>query len=44
MTKRMFTLAEITKAARYWYGLADMNNCCLAENRLMRGELPYEGF
>lgn len=38
-----FTLVEVHKAARLFYGKQDKDSCCLAENRLMRGETP-EGF
>lgn len=38
-----FTLVEVHKAALLWYGRQDRDSCCLAENRLMRGETP-EGF
>lgn len=28
----------VISAARAWYGTADRDSCCLAENRLMAGE------
>lgn len=31
---------QIRDAARKWYGIADRDTCCLAENRLHRGEHP----
>lgn len=37
---KMFTLGEIHKAAYFWYGNSEMDSCCLAENRLMKGEKP----
>ena len=35
---KMFTLVDVHKAAYHWYGKDDLDSCCLAENRLMRGE------
>lgn len=37
---KMFTEKQITIAARMWYNNTDLDNLCLAENRLMRGERP----
>ena len=36
----MFTIQEVYKAAYFWYGSSDIDACCLAENRLMKGEVP----
>lgn len=33
-----FTIRQVHAAARRWYGSTDIDSCCLAENRLMRGE------
>jgi len=44
MTKRMFTILEVYKASRHWYGKTDDDSLCLAENRLNRGEVPHAGF
>lgn len=33
-------LKTIRRAAWFWYGSSDIDSCCLAENRLMRGEKP----
>lgn len=41
--KNFYTLAQVHAAAWYWYGKNDIDSCCLAECRLMRGE-RYEGF
>ena len=35
---KMYSVAEISRAATLWYGSAFIDNCCLAENRLMSGE------
>lgn len=37
---RLFTLMEVYKAADLWYGSFDIDSCCRAECRLMRGERP----
>lgn len=34
------TLAEVHQAVYFWYGKDDLDSCCLAEGRLMRGEVP----
>lgn len=34
------TLKEVYDASWYWYGRADIDSCCLAELRLMKGERP----
>ena len=31
-------LKSISYAAFFWYGKSDLDSCCLAENRLMKGE------
>ena len=31
-------LKIIYRAALFWYGKSDLDSCCLAENRLMKGE------
>ena len=33
-------IKTIRRAAWFWYGSSDIDSCCLAENRLMRGEKP----
>lgn len=38
------TEKQVYAAAAYWYNKWDINSCCLAENRLAKGEVPYEGF
>lgn len=39
------TQGQVYKAAIHWYGsTVNRDELCLAENRLMRGEVPYEGF
>lgn len=43
MNKVGFTIQQVNYAAEYWYKSKDIDSCCLAENRLMRGERP-EGF
>ncbi len=35
---RFYTLQEVYRAAWIWYKKSDADSCCLAENRLMRGE------
>ena len=35
-----FDIKTIYRAAWFWYGKSDIDSCCLAENRLMRGEKP----
>ena len=40
MINYMFTLQQIHAAAIVWYGKTDIDSCCLAENRLARGEKP----
>lgn len=37
---RFYTLQEVHRAAWIWYKKSDRDSCCLAENRLMRGEIP----
>jgi len=37
---RFYTLQEVYRAAWIWYKKSGTNSCCLAENRLMRGEIP----
>lgn len=32
------SLADINAAAMRWYGVINPDTCCLAENRLMKGE------
>jgi len=32
------TLSQVYAAAMKWYGKMDIDSCCLAECRLMRGE------
>lgn len=36
----LWTLLQVYKAARLWYGSTDNDMVCLAENRLNRGERP----
>jgi len=36
----MFSLEEVERAAIHWYGSTSIDACCLAENRIMRGEIP----
>ena len=38
------TQKQVYTAANHWYGRWDIDHCCLAENRLAKGEVPYEGF
>ena len=41
--QKLLTIQDVHKAARFWYGKSDLDSCCLAENRLMKGEEPnYE--
>lgn len=44
MTKENWdrSVTEIHEAALIWYGRTDMDSCCLAENRLARGEKPHQ--
>lgn len=39
-----FTLKQVYDAAYFWYGATDIDSCCMAEVRLQRGEIPYDGF
>lgn len=36
---KMYSMVEIHRAAIFWYGKNDIDSCCMAENRLMRGEV-----
>lgn len=36
----LFTLRQVHYAALRWYGSTSLDNCCLAENRLMKGGRP----
>tara|TARA_R110000737_G_scaffold31564_1_gene50034 strand:+ start:1017 stop:1190 length:174 start_codon:yes stop_codon:yes gene_type:complete len=40
---KMFTLEEVHTAAIGWYGSDDLDSCCLAENRLNKGEKVSNG-
>lgn len=37
---KMFGIIEVERAAKAWYGKTCMDACCMAENRLERGERP----
>lgn len=36
----MNTVQQVYTAAWLWYGKMNIDSCCLAENRLNRGEVP----
>ena len=38
------TLKQVEKAAKFWYNSTTIDACCLAENRLDSGEIPYPNF